>query len=451
MLDLVVTGGTIVSADGAVRADLGVRDGRVVSVGLDLGEAAERVDADGLHVLPGLIDVHVHFRDPGMTSKEDFGSGSRAAAAGGVTTVFDMPNTSPPVSTADRWRAKYETVAPKAHVDFGLYGVVAQDNTDQLAPMAEAGAMGFKLFMGQTTGDNACPDDGTIFAAFRIAAELGLVVGAHAENNPVLQLLKKELRAAGRTDPRAHLDSRPAFVEAEAVSRAATLAAAAGNHLHIHHLSTREGLERVRHARSLGTRISCEALVAHLLLDEESYDTHGNLVQLNPPIRPAEHVDALWDGVGRREIDCVATDHAPHTADEQARENVWEACGGFVGVETLLPLMLTQVAAGRLSLPRLVELTSANPARIYGVHPRKGSLSVGADADFVLVDTARHAVVQGESLHSLHGVTPYEGWKTIGAPVGTWLRGRCVARDGEPVGGPSGSLVRPSRNGGFGA
>jgi allantoinase len=450
MLDLVVTGGTIVSADGAVRADLGVRDGRVVSVGLDLGEAAERVDADGLHVLPGLIDVHVHFRDPGMTSKEDFGSGSRAAAVGGVTTVFDMPNTSPPVSTADRWRAKYETVAPKAHVDFGLYGVVAQDNTDQLAPMAEAGAMGFKLFMGQTTGDNACPDDGTIFAAFRIAAELGLVVGAHAENNPVLQLLKKELKAAGRTDPRAHLDSRPAFVEAEAVTRAATLAAAAGNHLHIHHLSTREGLERVRYARSLGTRISCEALVAHLLLDDESYDTHGNLVQLNPPIRPAEHVAALWDGVGRREIDCVATDHAPHTADEQVRENVWEACGGFIGVETLLPLMLTQVAAGRLSLPRLVELTSANPARIYGLHPRKGSLSVGADADFVLVDTARHSAVQAESLHSLHPVTPYEGWKTVGAPVATWLRGRCVARDGDPVGDPSGRLVRPSRGGGPG-
>lgn len=441
MLDLLVTGGIVVSPEGAVRADLGIRDGRVVSLGADLGAAVETVDAEGLHLLPGLIDIHVHLRDPGMTAKEDFGSGTRAAAVGGVTTVFDMPNTLPPVSTAELWRAKHETVAPKAHVDFALYGMVGRDNTDDLVGMAEAGAIGFKLFMGQTTGNNPCPDDGTIFKAFRIAAELGLVVGAHAENNPVLQVLKAELAAAGRIDARAHLDSRPAFVEAEAVSRAATLAAAAGNHLHIHHLSTREGLERVRFARSLGTRMSAEALVGHLLLDDEAYDTMGNLVQLNPPIRPGEHVNALWDGLLAGEIDCVATDHAPHTAEEQARANVWDACGGFIGVETMLPLMLTEVAAGRLTLPKLVELTSANPAKIYGLHPRKGALTIGADADFVLVDTDRHAVVDGAALHSRHPVTPYAGRKTVGAAVGTWVRGRQVAADGEPVGDPVGRLV----------
>ncbi|MCZ2825032.1 MULTISPECIES: dihydroorotase [unclassified Modestobacter] len=445
MLDMLVSGGTIVSPRGRVRADLGVKNGRVVSVGEDLGEAREHVDAAGLHVLPGLIDVHVHFRDPGMTAKEDFGSGSTAAAVGGVTTVFDMPNTDPPVSTAERWRAKYEVVAPKARVDFGLYGVVTQDNGAELTAMADEGAMGFKLFMGQTTGDNPCPDDGVIFAAFRTAATLGLTIGAHAENNAVLQLLKRELRAAGRTDPRAHLESRPAFIEAEAVSRAATLAAAAGNHLHIHHLSTREGLQRVVQARALGTRISCEALIGHLLLDDAAYESQGNLVQLNPPIRPAEHVQALWEGIAARTIDCIATDHAPHTGEEQACTDVWSAVGGFIGVETLLPLLLTQVAAGRLELEQLVQLTSAGPAAIYGASPQKGSLDLGADADFVLVDTQRTAVISGQQLHSAHPVTPYEGWQATGMPVATYLRGQCVARDGVPVGDPRGRLVKPRR------
>lgn len=442
MLDLVVRGGTIVGPDGSVRADLGVRDGRVVAVGEGLGPAAETVDADGLHVLPGLVDVHVHFREPGMTAKEDFGSGSAAAAAGGVTTVFDMPNTDPPVATAARWREKRALVEPKAHVDFGLYGVVAQDNEHELPMMAAEGAMGLKLFMGQTTGDNPCPDDGVIFTAFRIAAAHGLTVGAHAENDPVLQRLKRELRASGRTDPRAHLESRPPFVEAEAVTRAATLAAAAGNRLHIHHVSTREGLERVVEARRRGTRITCEALVAHLLLDDAAYDVHGNLVQLNPPIREREHVEALWAGVADGSIDCVATDHAPHTAEEQSREDVWSAFGGFIGVETMLPLLLTQVAAGRLTLERLVALTCARPAAAYGVYPRKGSLALGADADFVLVDVARRHRLAGALLHSAHPVTPYEGWDVTGLPVATYLRGRCVARDGKITSEPRGRLVR---------
>ena len=447
MLDLLIKNAVIVTSTGSAQADLGVRAGRVAAVGTRLGSSAEEVDGSGLHLLPGLIDVHVHFREPGLTYKEDFGSGTLAAAAGGVTTIHDMPNTPPVVATGAILQAKRALVEPKAWVDFGLYGVILPDNEEQLEGLAEAGAMGYKLYLGETTGNNPTPDDGTIYAAFRRIARLGLVVGVHAENNPILQRLKRELQAAGRTDPRAHLDSRPAFVEAEAVERAATIAEAAGCRLHIHHLSTRDGLERVVAARRRGVRITCEALVSHLELDDAAYERYGNLVKVNPPLREREHVEALWAGLQRGEIDCVATDHAPHSAEEQSLENVWDAHGGWIGVETMLPLLLTEVAAGRLSLEQLVRLTSEAPARLYEHWPRKGSLQVGADADFVLVDLQARYRLNQATLHSKHPVTPFHGWDLVGRPVATYLRGTCVAREGEPQGQPRGCFLpapRPS-------
>jgi allantoinase len=441
-LDLVVKDAVIVTSAGSGRADLGVRDGRVAAVGSGLGTAAEVIEAGELHLVPGLIDVHVHFREPGLTYKEDFGSGSLAAACGGVTTVHDMPNTPPVVASGEILRAKRALVEPKAWVDFGLYGVILPDNEAELDGLAEAGAMGYKLYLGETTGNNPTPDDGAIYAAMRRIARRGLIVGVHAENNPILQRLRRDLRAQGRTDPRAHLESRPAFVEAEAVERAATLAEAAGCRVHIHHLSTRDGLERVVAARRRGARITCEVLVSHLALDDAAYARYGNLVKVNPPLREPEHVAALWDGLRAGLIDCIATDHAPHSAEEQALESVWEAHGGWIGVETMLPLLLTDVAAGRLSLEQMVRLTSENPARLYGHWPRKGSLQVGADADFVLVDLAARYRLDQTKLHSKHPVTPFDGWELTGRPVATYLRGTCVAREGEPVGAQRGRFLQ---------
>ena len=422
---------------------LGIRDGRIVAVAESV-RAAEEVDARGLLVLPGLIDAHVHLRDPGMTYKEDFGTGTRSAAVGGVTTVFDMPNTLPPVATADGFADKLATVTPKAHVDFGLYGMLGQSNQDEIEKMGALGAVGLKLFMGQTTGDNPCPDDGAIYAGLREARAAGLVVGVHAENNPLLQQLGRELRALGRTDPRAHLESRPALVEVEAVTRIVTLADAAGAQLHIHHLSTGAGLERVRVLRSLGHHLTIEALVGHLLLDDSAYDTHANLVKLNPPVRPRTDVDALWAGVGRGDFDIIATDHAPHSADEQHECDVWRAPGGWIGVETMLPLLLTQAAAGRLTLSDIVRLCAANPARIWRIADRKGSLQVGLDADLLLVDEHATGRIDGSRLHSKHPITPFDGEATVGRVVSTYLRGQLVAADGEPVGDPTGSQVTPA-------
>jgi allantoinase len=433
----------VVTPDRRIRADIGVRDGRVAAVGDGLPAARQVVDADGLLVLPGLVDGHVHFREPGMDRKEDFGTGSRAAAAGGVTTVFDMPNTIPPVATAELLRQKLDLVARKAHVDFGLYGMLGQSNADEIGPMAEAGAMGLKLFMGQTTGDNPCPDDGAIHAGLRAAAAAGLVVGAHAENNPLLQQFGRELRAAGRHDPRAHLDSRPDLVEVEAVTRIVTLAAAVGTRIHIHHLSSGAGLARVQLLRSLGYQVSAEVLIGHLSLNDDAYDKHGNLIKLNPPVRPQADVSALWEGVRRGAVDTIATDHAPHTAEEQAETDVWRAHGGWIGVETMLPLLLTHASEGQLAVTDIVRLCCYNPARRWGIDDRKGHLGVGADADLVLVAEHKAGRISAGRLHSKHPVTPYDGWPTVGAVRATYLRGVLVAQDGEPVGPPTGAHLRP--------
>jgi allantoinase len=444
--DMIVRGGLVVTHQGRSRLDIGVLDGRVAALGVDLGEAADLVDAEGLIVIPGLVDAHVHLREPGMTEKEGFHYGTRAAAAGGVTTVFDMPNTVPPVATVDAFDDKLALIAPKAHIDFGLYGLLSQDNAAAIPVLADRGAIGLKVYMGQTTGDNPCPDDAAILRGLRAAADAGLVVGAHAENDKVLRMLAGELRAAGRTDPIAHLESRPEYVEEEAVGRFLLLARAAGADAHIHHLSTAAGLDQLVRARAARRGITAEVLVAHLLLDDEAYGRNGNLVKLNPPVRPRSDVEAMWRGVSLGFVEVLATDHAPHTVEEQARENVWEAPAGFIGVETMLPLMLTQVSAERLSLEDLVRMACWAPARIWSISDRKGHLDVGADADFNLVDLEAPGTIEGSRLHSLHPVSPYEGWKTVGAAVRTYLRGALVAEDGQAVGAPSGSFVTPRRD-----
>jgi dihydroorotase len=439
--DVVVRGGIVVSHESAVPADLGIRDGRVVAVGADLDEADHEVDASGLVVIPGLVDPHVHLREPGMTHKEDFHSGTRAAAAGGVTTVVDMPNTLPPVATAELFAEKLELVRSKAFVDFGLYGMLGQDNASEIGPMAELGALGLKLFMGQTTGDNPCPDDDAIYKGLTSARAAGLVVGVHAENDKVLRLLADELRLSGRTDPIAHLESRPSFVEEEAIARILTLARAVGTRLHIHHLSTAAGLELVNAARARGQDVTAEVLVAHLLLDDRAYARYGNLIKLNPPIRPASDVDALWQGVVRGQIQVLATDHAPHTLAEQGVSDVWKAPGGFIGLETMLPLMLTQVARGRLTIERLVRIGAWQPASIWGIADRKGHLGVGADADFNLVDLEAPGVIDDRRLHSRHPISPYNGWATKGAIRATYLRGNLIAKDGQVIGDSIGTFV----------
>jgi len=446
MIDLVIQNGMVVTPQGVFKTGVGVKNGIIVALGYEniLPKAKEKIDAEGLHVLPGLIDEHVHFRDPGLTYKEDFESGSKAAAAGGVTTIIDMPNTVPPVATVNAFQEKKRIVKGRSYVDYGLYGVLTEENSEEIVTLVDSGVMGFKLFMGETTGYIRCPSCGILYEQFKKVGNSGLRIGAHAEDDVLLQHFKaKFIAKSGRKDPRAHLESRPSFIEHMAVVRGIVLSKETGCPFHIFHLSTKNGIEEVIAAKKNGVSVTAEVLVSHLLLDDSVYEKLGNLIRLNPPIRTKEHQDALWEGIQKGWIDVIATDHAPHSIKEKITDNVWKAACGFIGVETALPLMLSQVNKGRISLEYYSKLVSENPARIWKLFPQKGIIQIGSDADFVLVDLKKEGTIEAKNLHSKNRLTPFNGWRVKGLPKYTILRGKVIMKEGVVSGTPSGKWVRP--------
>jgi dihydroorotase len=424
-------------------ADLAIRDQKIAAIGAPGSLAAEQIlDARGCHLLPGVIDEHVHFREPGLTYKEDFGTGSRAAVMGGVTTVMDMPNTLPPTDTAELVQQKRAQGEAKAYCDFGLYGLLVQDSVEQLEAMADAGVVGFKCFLGKSTGDIGPPDDGRLLEALEIIGRLGLRCGFHAENDQILQHLSHRLQASGRTDALAHLDSRPVVAEVEAIQRAALLAATAGAKIHIFHLSSAAGLATIEEWRRKGVDITCETTPQHCFLSSEQMQALGSLLRINPPVREAGQGPALLDGLIAGSIDAIATDHSPHLRSEKLHADIWQAVSGFAGVEISLRLFLTNaVHAGHMSLQQLVRATSEGPARAWGLYPRKGCLAVGSDADLTVVDLVVEDMIQESRLHGKNNLTPFEGQRTVGAAVATVIRGQVVMHRGELLGEPRGRMV----------
>ena len=433
-VDLLISGGTVVSDRAETMASVAILDGRIVAVGdaRFMPPAREHLDATGLHLLPGAIDAHVHFREPGYTHKEDWETGTASAAMGGVTTVFEMPNTNPPTGTPDALRLKLDA-AEKAYVDFGIYGLLAEDNLSHLEALIEGGVAAFKCFMGNTFGNLPSPSTGAMLEGFEIIAPHGLRISLHAETASIMAHRQARLRAAGRNDPLAHLASRPAIVAVEAVARAAILAEWTGARIHVLHISSADELAPLRAAKDRGVDITGETCPHYLLFNETAYDTMGSLIRVNPPVREQHHQDALWRGLADGTIDMISTDHAPHATDEKLVDDIWKADCGFTGVETQMPLMLSQVAAGRLSLCDYVRLSAVAPAQAFGLYPRKGALVPGADADIAVVDLRRQAVIEGARLASRGNVTPFEGMAITGMPMHTLVRGRFVMRDRQLV------------------
>ncbi|HKX19775.1 MAG TPA: dihydroorotase [bacterium] len=450
-VDLIVKNGTIVSPAASRRGHLLIQDGRVreISVRDELPEATRTIDAAALHVLPGLIDPHVHFRVPGLEYKEDFSTGSQAAAAGGVTTVLDMPNVIPLTSTVHGFRTKVAAIQGTSYVDYGLYAVIVEGSSREIVPLAEAGVVGYKVFLGETVGNIPAPQDGEILDAWRIVAETGLRCGVHAEDNGIIHYIRKQLLDAGRTDPLAHLESRPSVAEAEAISRAILFAREAKSRLMIFHMSAAEGVELLRRGRGDGVDVMGETGPNYLLMEGEDMVRMrlGSLLKINPPVRSREHADALWRGLLDGTIEVLGTDHSPHTREEKMFNDpmgdIWKAAAGWPGVETNVPLMLTQVNAGRLTLNHYVKLQAEGPARAWNLWPRKGHLGRGADADLTIVDMRKEGTIDQERLHSKNRLTPFHGFRVKGLPVYTIVRGQVVMEGGEIVGKPQGQLQTP--------
>ncbi len=450
-VDLIVKNGTIVTPLASRRGHVLIRDGTIVEimVGDALPQSREVIDATGLHVLPGLIDPHVHFRVPGLDYKEDFETGSQAAACGGITTVLDMPNVVPPTSNIEGFEAKVACAQGRSYVDYGLYAVIVEGNMDQILPLADAGVVGYKIFLGETVGNLPAPPDGEIIDAWRLMARTGLRCGVHAEDNGIILYLRKKLQAQGRTDPLAHLESRPSVAEAEAISRAILFAREAGSRLMILHMSAAEGVELVRRGKDSGVDVMAETTPHYLLLEGEDMAQMGlgTLMKMNPPVRSREHGEALWRGLLDGTIEVIGTDHSPHTPEEKMADtpmgDIWRAMAGLAGVETGVPLMLTQVNAGRLSLNRYVKVQAEGPARAWNLWPRKGNLGRGGDGDLTIVDLQQEGVVDRSKLHSKSKVTPFHGFRVKGMPVYTIVRGHVVMKHGELYGNPIGQLLRP--------
>jgi dihydroorotase len=433
--DLLIRAGTCVLPWGLEQTSVGVRNGRIAALGVDAQASADAtIDATGLHVLPGLIDPHVHLRDPGDAAVESIPTGTRAAVLGGLTAVFDMPNTQPSITNAEALAWKQGYAEQQAWCDMGLYVGGTRTNIAALPELETGrGVCAVKVFAGSSTGDLMVEDDPSLERVMRAGRR---PIAYHSEDEYRLQARKPMFKSG---DPYAsHMEWRDEECAFLGTRRLMALARKTGRPAHILHVSTAQELDYLKDYRDIAT---VEVLVNHLTqFAPDVYENLKGFGVMNPPIRGRAHYDAAWAAVRNGIVDTIGSDHAPHAA--AAKRKPWPECpAGLTGVQTLVPVMLDHVNAGRLSLARMVDLMCAGPARVYGV-VGKGRLAAGYDADFTLVDMAAKRTISNDWIASPCGWTPFDGMAVTGWPVGTVIRGQQVMRDGEVVGTPSGRLVR---------
>ena len=435
-IDLVIKGGKVVSPTTTIEADISISGEKIVAITAPgaFPKSIDQIDAKGKYVLPGAVDSHVHFREPGYEYKEDWETGTAAAVCGGTTTVFEMPNTNPPTGTISALQLKQKRASEQAYVDYGIYGLLDEKNIDVLEDLIENGVSGFKCFMGNTFGDLPAPSDGAMLEGFEILAKHGYRCTVHAENASIMARRQDRMEKAGRTDPLAHLAARPEICAVEAVGRAVAFAEWTGARLHIAHKSSKDALYILKDAKKRGVDVTVETCPHYLLMTTDDMKNLGGLLRVNPPIREPGHGDSLWGGLSDGTIDMIATDHAPHQPEEKSHENIWECDCGFPGVETQMPVMLTQVNAGRLTINQYVQWSAKAPALAWDCYPTKGVLQPGSDADLVIADLSKGHVIDKSRLHSKSKVTAWHGFETTATVDWTLVRGRVIVKEGELVG-----------------
>ncbi len=436
LAELVIRNARLVLPEGVVAGGLSVEGGCIAEVSRSkLPKGEQDIDAKGKLVMPGAIDSHVHFYDPNYTHREDFESGSRAAGAGGVTSVIVMPLDTPMLAPEELKEA-IKIGERQSLIDFALYaGNMTGAAIEHIAADTKLGVRAFKLFTCAPYG----VDEPTFVKLMRAIDEAGSTSFVHAEDNEILQAKTKELREAGRSDPLAHAESRPNKAEEKAVEWVLKQTREVGCRLHLAHITTRQGAELVKRAKNEKLKVTAETCPHYLLFTKDDMDEKGPYLKVNPALKTEADKAALWEALAEGTIDIIATDHAPGTREEKevGWDNIWDAQIGAPGVETLLPLMMSEgVVRGRLPIERLVDALCARPAKTFGFYPQKGAIRVGSDADLVIIDMEKRAKIEAEKLHYKVGWTPYEGMEVKGWPVMTISRGEIIAKDGDILGKP---------------
>jgi len=432
-VDLILKGGTLVNQNGTGEGDVAVAAGKIVAIGNIAGlDAAETLECRGLHILPGVIDSQVHFREPGPTHKEDLETGSRAAVAGGVTAVFEMPNTNPTTTTAEALADKVTRARHRMFCDFAFYVGGTRENVKDITAFEKLEASaGIKVFAGSSTGNLLVEDDAGLEA---IIANLSRRAAFHSEDEARLRARVSFQREG---DPASHPIWRDEEAARLSTERLIRIARKFQKRIHILHISTAEELPLLAAARDL---VSVEATPHHLTLSADDYAHLGTKLQMNPPVREARHRAALWHAVSSGLVDVLGSDHAPHTLEEKAKPYP-QSPSGMTGVQTLVPIMLNHVNEGRLTLERFVDLTSHGPQRIFGIK-NKGRIAEGYDADLTIVDMKRQETITNKWIESRCGWTPYDSVKVKGWPVGTFVRGHRAMWQGEIASKAFGEPVR---------
>lgn len=445
--EVLIRGATVVGAGEPRRLDVGVSDGLIAALGPELtGPATEEFDATGLHLLPGVLDAHVHMNEPGRSDWEGFETGTRALAAGGATAAIDMPlNAHPPTVTGAAFDEKRRCLERSALVDVALWGGLVPGAVDAMDELAARGVVGFKAFMCSSGIDDfEAVDDLTLYEGMCRAASLGLPVAVHAESEAITAGLTQRARAAGRTAMRDFIASRPAIAEIQAIARAIALAQESGCALHVVHVSTGRGVALVADACARGLDVSCETCPHYLVLTEEDAEALGNVAKCAPPLRPREEADALWQALEDGTLPMVASDHSPAPWTLKNGRDAFAAWGGISGCQTMLALLLSEGHHARsLELDLIARVTSGFVARRFRL-PGKGRLEPGADADLVLVDLAASQKLSPGDLHYRHRHSPFLGRTQNARVVRTFARGRTVFAEGRIVGPPVGRLLIPT-------
>jgi dihydroorotase (multifunctional complex type) len=440
MVDLCFTNARILTEKGLIEGGLAVEDGVIVKIGAEtkLGKAERTIDVGGKIIAPGLVDLHVHFREPGFTQKEDFLTGTRAAAAGGVTTIVDEPNNSPVTNSLETIESKMEIIKGKAYVDYSLQMATYGDKLDEIAKAREYGIKAFPVFDELGDKPTGMENTGVLREAMqKIKAVEGLALLNCRESDLVIKTMNG-IKEAGRNKLSDYMAHFPHVAESLGGAKRIHLAHETGVQAHFREVSTAETVEMLRSMKGYMGNITAEVRPDHLFLNIENTEDMGPYAQQWTPLRTEADSDALWKALNDGTVNVIASDHATHAWEEKERgaEDIWKSPPGLPAIESMLPLLLTAVNSGNLGLERLFECASTNPAKIMGLYPKKGPIKVGSDADLVVIDLKKESVIRGENSKAKTHWTPFEGWETQGTVEATYVRGIETYMEGEIVGTP---------------